>query len=647
MKNNIQGWYRLNPVFGGILLCFLLLFLFRYFYMQMITPPADLLSIDRVTFIPVDTSNNTPANTPTNKNNARAAQQRTLPDDWRSTSVNDSEGWYQTAVNFNQSSSAQPINQTTQGLWAIYLPVVQMNATIYLNDVVVGQVGSLDKNNRYDDPFVRLDSQPYYFTLPEKLLRKNNNVITILAKAAPGSGLLGKIYLGQDEILRPVFNKRFAALISSKKITTAAMLAIAVLMNVLWILRRQDAVYGWYALMLYTWSAHNIFAIGVDVPLSMHTQNILSLLALGWFVVFMVKATHHYLAQQFVLREKFIFSIAVIGSLALIFSEALPWSLITTHQIWSTLVLNLAGYALLDFTVKYRDRDDLQNPLIIPAGFSMLVFGVHDWLLLMQVLPRDDGRLLHFSAPIAVSVFGALLLERFAKTLRRAESLNLELEQRVAEKHQQLEKNYQRLKEMEHQQLLTEERERFMKEIHDGVGGHLISMLSMVRSGKQDADVLVHAIEATLDDLRIMIDSLSPQDNDIPSLLGAMRMRIEPQLAPSGLKLHWQVSELPAIADFGPHKALQVMRIVQEAITNVIRHAAAKNIVIKAFATNDNRDVVIEISDDGKGIAPDAKNGRGLGNMEHRAREIGALLEIVSSHAETGVEAGTTIRLVF
>lgn len=88
-----------------------------------------------------------------------------------------------------------------------------------------------------------------------------------------------------------------------------------------------------------------------------------------------------------------------------------------------------------------------------------------------------------------------------------------------------------------------------------------------------------------------------------------MRSRIEPQLESSGLKLRWQVSELPAVADFGPHKALQVMRIVQEAITNVIRHAEAKNIVIKAFAKNDERNVVIEIRDDGKGIESGAKHG--------------------------------------
>ena len=304
------------------------------------------------------------------------------------------------------------------------------------------------------------------------------------------------------------------------------------------------------------------------------------------------------------------------------------------------MIIAIAGYVLLDFAIKYRTREDLKNPLLIPSGCLILVLGLHDWLLVTQWLPRDAGLLVHYSAPTAAAVIGALLLERFAGVLRQAELLNFELEQRVAEKHQELENNYQRLREMEHQQLLTEERERFMKEIHDGVGGHLISMLSMVRSGKQDKEKIVTSIEATLDDLRIMIDSLAPQEHDIPALLGAMRSRLEPQLLDSDLQLHWQVNELPTIPHFGPHKVLQVMRIVQEAVTNVIRHANALHIVVKAFYHTDAEEkncVIIEISDDGVGIASHLKPGHGLKNMRYRASDIGAKLDIISAEPGTRV----------
>ncbi len=622
----MQSWYKLNPVIGGVLLCILLVITFRHYYLQAITPPADLLLIDSAVFS---------LSSKQDFDGKNALQQRSLPDDWLSKPSGEGYGWYHTTIN---------LMQIPKGLWGIYLPVVQMNAKIYINSVLVGQIGEMDGLSANSSAFSRAESRPYYFTLPENLLNKNDNHLSIHVEDSSGNGLLGKIYLGAEKIVRSVADKRFSMLITSKRVITAGMFAIAILMSVLWVLRRQDRVYGWFALMLYTWSVHNVLGMGLDIPFSQNAQNVLSLVALGWFVVFMVKATHNYMGQQFPIREKLMLSIGVIGSLGILFYAKLPWSSLITHQLWSTFVLMLAGYALLDFTVKYRDREDLHNPLIIPAGFSMLAFGLHDWMLLMQIISREEGRLLHFSAPVSVAVFGALLLERFAKVLKKAESLNLELEQRVAEKHHELEANYRRLKEMEDQRLLTEERERFTKEIHDGVGGHLVSMLSMVRSGKQDSAVLVSAIEATLGDLRIMIDSLTPQEHDIPSLLGAMRMRIEPQLASSGLKLHWRVSELPVIPGFGPHKALQVMRIVQEAITNVIRHADANNIIIKAYTEGDRQTgkVVVEISDDGCGVSmnKDCRDQRGCGvaNMHHRAKEIGARFDIVNTQPGTSVK---------
>lgn len=618
MKNTNPSWYRLNPVLSGLLISTLMVLSFRYYYLQAINPPLNLSTIEWLSF-------STIAGQETD------LQQRSLPDDWLDSSPGLQQGWYRATIN----RETVPV-----GLWAIYLPVVQMNAKIYFNHSLIGQIDEFNTRKSNLDPFVRAISRPYYFTLPENLLQAGKNNLEIQVWSAPGSGLLGKIYIGEDHLLNPIYKNRYALLVTSIPIITSAMLAIAILMSVLWLLRKQDSVYGWYALTLYTWVGHNIFSTGLDIPLSQQAQNSLSLVALGWFILFMVKATHSYMGQQFPAREKIMLGSVLTGSVMIIFSTHLPWSTLVTHQIWSTFVLNLAAYALLDFIVKYREREDLQNPIIIPAGVSMLIFGVHDWLMLMHLVSREDGRLLHFAAPVAVSVFGALLLERFAKTLKRAESLNLELERRVAEKHAELEVNYQRLKEIEHKQLLADERERFMKEIHDGVGGHLVSMLSMVRSGKQQTNLLVDAIETTLDDLRIMIDSLTPREQDIPALLGAMRHRIEPQLQTSGLKLHWQVDELPAVRDFGPHKALQVMRIVQEAITNVIRHAQAQHIFIKAFVETRNMgDVIIEIVDDGYGILRAEKRGRGLGNMHQRAADIGARLDIVNSNP------GTTIRL--
>ncbi len=617
MKDKSRPWYFINSVIGGILLSIVMIVAFKYFYLQAINPPSHLFVIDNVTFSPL-------VETSFDNANSSSSEQRTLPDDWMRTISNTRSGLYKTTF---------MLKQKPDELWAIYFPILQMSAKIMINQVLIGQVDTVNQNNRYSELFAMEGNRPQYFTVPDNLLKVGDNLLQVqVLESNLGSSLLGKIYLGNDRELRPVFNQRFSARITAVYIITAVTLAIAVLISILWLLRRNDHVYGWYALMLYTWSAHNYFYIAQSFPFSVYVQSILSVLTLGWFVVFLVFASHSYLDQKFPKREKILFSGFIVISLLLIFADNLPWSLLTSRQIWSTMMIMIAGYALLDFAIKYREREDLKNPLLIPAGFSILVFGIHDWLIVMQLIPRDGGLLLHYSAPTTVAVIGSLLLERFAGILKQAESLNLALEQRVAEKHQALENNYQRLKKMEHQQLLTEERERFMKEIHDGVGGHLISMLSMVRSGKQDKEKIVASIEATLDDLRIMIDSLAPHEHDIPALLGAMRSRLEPQLLDSQLELCWQVDELPAIPHFGPHKVLQVMRIVQEAVTNVIRHANATHIVVKAFVETGvalKHCIIIEINDDGIGISDDVKRGQGLNNMRYRASDIGATLNII------------------
>jgi len=250
---------------------------------------------------------------------------------------------------------------------------------------------------------------------------------------------------------------------------------------------------------------------------------------------------------------------------------------------------------------------------------------------------------MHFSAPLTLITFGSMLLERFSCVLRTAESLNLELEQRVREKHRMLEANFRKLSDMENRQVLAEERERFMKEMHDGVGGHLISMLSMIRGGESNPEKISQAIETALNDLRLMIDSLDPDEHDIPTLLGAMRSRLEPQLASSQLRFEWRVREIPQLPDFGPRKALQVMRILQEAVTNVINHAGASLICVSARVETDKegrRNAVLDVIDDGKGFTAGAGRGRGLDNMACRADSIGATLEI------TPANPGTQVRLI-
>jgi signal transduction histidine kinase len=89
---------------------------------------------------------------------------------------------------------------------------------------------------------------------------------------------------------------------------------------------------------------------------------------------------------------------------------------------------------------------------------------------------------------------------------------------------------------------------------------------------------------------------------------------------------------------------LQLLRLLQEACTNIIKHANAHAIALRTHVSESA--IVFEVSDDGQGIeASQLKsgkyNGHGLANMADRAARMGAQLVIESTHE------GTCVRLIF
>ena len=168
-----------------------------------------------------------------------------------------------------------------------------------------------------------------------------------------------------------------------------------------------------------------------------------------------------------------------------------------------------------------------------------------------------------------------ILVDRLVESLRHSEQLNLELEQRVETKHAELERQYARTRELEHQQTVTAERARIMSDMHDGIGGHFISTLSLVENQEASRDEISAALRERIDDLRLAIDSLEPTEEDLLTVLGNLRYRLEPRLSGRGIQLDWQVCEVPRLACLTPQNVLHILRILQEAFTNVLKHAQA------------------------------------------------------------------------
>jgi signal transduction histidine kinase len=145
-----------------------------------------------------------------------------------------------------------------------------------------------------------------------------------------------------------------------------------------------------------------------------------------------------------------------------------------------------------------------------------------------------------------------------------------------------------------------------------------------------------HAFEARIDDLKLAIDSMEPVQADLLLLLATLRYRLGPRLESAGIALRWQIVNVPALDWIDPRNALHILRILQEAFTNIIKHTHATEIRVSTEVENDC--VLVKIIDNGCGfsVAQGIRNaGKGLGNQIRRAEAIGAEIAWTSSEAGT------------
>jgi signal transduction histidine kinase len=143
----------------------------------------------------------------------------------------------------------------------------------------------------------------------------------------------------------------------------------------------------------------------------------------------------------------------------------------------------------------------------------------------------------------------------------------------------------------------------------------------------------------------MLMDNADPQ-SPFADRLAAWRSRWDARLGLLGIQLHWQLGDDLDDLTLSGDTALQLLRVVQEACTNVIKHAQATSIWLTAKRSKrpEGEALFIEIRDNGQGFAMPtvSASGRGLANMRFRAKQIGAELAI---EPPQGAENGCCVRL--
>lgn len=547
-----------------------------------------------------------------------------LPHTWHDTGHLSAEGTYRLTL---------ALETPPQEVWALYIPRLSGRLQLAVNHQTINPDIWL-QNTQY-----RLDNRPLLLLVPAALLVQGDNLLELsVAADIPRQGNLSALYFGPAEQLLPVHSQLDFYKYRLSQFIVVLLLIMAALMTALWRLRPNESIYGWYALASFAWAVHTLDRVIVNLPIAAHWWDWLMVISLLWLPVLCALFIHRHLKVQYPVRERLAMRLLFILTILLLL---LPTSLFYKSLALInnlTLILGLYPVALLAWFRIHQPQGDVRYLMI--TGLFMVVLGGHDAMVVNQWIDNHQGFLMHYSAPLVLTVFTGILLRRFVEALSLSENLSRDLEQRIQQKHNELAANYAQLQQLERERVLTAERERLTRDMHDGIGGHLVSLMAQLEGQDDTPEAVMQGLREALDDLRLMIDSMEDIDGDLLAILGMFRGRIEPRLEQAGITLNWRVTDLPPLPELGPEKALHILRILQEALTNCLRHARASEVTLSTgcqIESNGQQRVFIEISDNGCGFKPQNNhhNGRGLKHLQRRAQMIGGDLTLTSTHQGT------------
>jgi len=322
--------------------------------------------------------------------------------------------------------------------------------------------------------------------------------------------------------------------------------------------------------------------------------------ATGGFITFMTLFTLRFVGLKRVAVERALIAYWPSGPLVLLFGGMRWHDAVDRYYQAGLLAMGITMLGAIAFAV-WRLRT--VGSIALCGGVVVgVILGAHDYLLSQGWLDLERPYLLHLGADLLILIAGAVLADRFVTSLRAAEDSEATLTVKVAERERDLAANYEQLRNHERAHSAAEERRRIMQDMHDGLGSQLLTSLAAVERGALDSKGMAQVLRDAMDDMRLAIDTLSPGHEGLLEALGNLRYRLEPRFRAAGVELTFAYRDLPEQLVIAAEDALQILRVLQESLTNVLKHAGATAVRVEISLQHDPALFVLAVEDNGCGF---------------------------------------------
>ncbi|MGQ3043181.1 MAG: sensor histidine kinase [Brevundimonas aurantiaca] len=504
-------------------------------------------------------------------------------------------------------------------VYGVHVSGIRDNYAVWLNGRMVAT-----PRGRFSSQPTREGNEPLTLGLTPELIQPGKNRLDIVAVANGCHPNFGRIYVGPENVLRRLQQQERLTKTVLPFITVIASSTLALTAVFLLPLSGYSGVFFSLAAFMISLAVRGWTFIWYDADIDRALRDV---------AAYSISATAMANAAFFLNR----WTQAPARHLVFIYGWCLAciiglWCGWAAKVVWVPQITETGGILLCGLYFIWRMTCLAKaRPAVAARTFAFLSVAltatIHDLIIALFGLPRWTMAGLYFPFVLIGAIAWEIII-RGIDLYRGAAMARDSLAEQVQLKEAEIRSTYLRLREQERMIAINEERQRLVRDMHDGVGGHLVSLLAQLRGGAPDVETLREGVRIAIDDLRLIIDSMDGVDDSLEVAIAIFHERMAPRLRLAGIELTWSAEPGAPVEGFGPEARINIYRILQEAITNAVKHAKASRVDIRLKMERDA--VVISVSDNGIGLPQSLREGgKGLPNMNRRADRIGGTLDLV------------------